>query len=138
MSGSASPGASRTQRRVIISSRRARPDIRDARIRRAIEYLEGSEIPSLSCVASALNLSASRFRHLFKSEVGVSPHQYVHLLRLQRARSLLQSSLLRVKEVAAQIGVNDLSHFVRNYKAVHSETPSQTRARSKQAVTERQ
>ncbi len=108
--------------------------IQDPRIRQAIEYFEIGDIPPLGSIASKLNLSLSRFRHLFKSEVGMSPQHYVRLLRLQRARRLLQSSLLRVKEIAAIIGVNDVSHFVRNYKALHRETPSQTRALSPQPV----
>jgi transcriptional regulator GlxA family with amidase domain len=109
----------------------AKSRIHDPRIRQAIEYLEIGDIPSLGSVASKLNLSLSRFRHLFKSEVGVSPQHYVRQLRLVRARTLLETSVLRVKEIAAVIGVNDVSHFVRSYKALHHQTPSETRAHSK-------
>jgi len=104
------------------------PPIQDPRIRQALIFLRENKTPKLSEVAARLNLSTSRFRHLFKKEVGVSPKHYVVLLRLRWAKKLLENSLLEVKEVSAVIGVNDVSHFVRNYKAAYRQTPSQTRA----------
>ena len=102
--------------------------IQDPRIRQAINFLGERETPKLSEVAARLNLSTSRFRHLFKKELGISPKHYVTLLRLRWAKQLLENSWLQVKEVTAVIGVNDVSHFVRTYKAVFRQTPSQTRA----------
>jgi AraC-like DNA-binding protein len=51
----------------------ARSRIRGPRIRQDIEYREIGDIPPLRSVASKLSLSLSLFRHLFKSEVGMSP-----------------------------------------------------------------
>ena len=104
--------------------------IKDWRILQAIEYLDTSNFVSLSSIAKHLNLSLSRFRHLFSGEVGISPVRYSRLQRLARARELLRSSSLRVKEIAGVLGFNDVSHFVRNYKLRFRETPSQTRTRS--------
>jgi len=74
-------------------------------------------------VAHALNISLSRFRHLFKQETGVSFARYVKLMRLHRARQLLLNSRLRVKEVAANTGFNDVSHFVKDFKSIFGESP---------------
>ena len=104
------------------------PPIQDRRIRQALILLREIKTPKLSEVAAILNLSTSRFRHLFNKEVGISPKRYLTLLRLRWAKKLLENSLLEVKEVTAVIGVNDVSHFVRNYKAVYRQTPTQTRA----------
>jgi hypothetical protein len=52
------------------------------------------------------------------------------------AKQLLENSYLEVKEVTAVIGVNDVSHFVRNYKAIYHQTPSQTRALAPNASVE--
>ena len=41
-----------------------------------------------------------------------------------------RTTFLRVKEVAASVGWNDVSHFVRDYKATYRQTPSQTRSLS--------
>lgn len=78
-------------------------------------------------IASILRLSPSRFRHLFKKETGFSPTQYVKQLRLLHARRLLEKSMLSVKEVMAAVGMNDFSHFVRDFKAMHGMTPLQAR-----------
>jgi AraC family transcriptional regulator of arabinose operon len=107
--------------------------IQDPRIRQAVKFLREKKTPKLSEVAARLNLSTSRFRHLFKEELGISPKHYVMLVRLRWAKQLLENSWLEVKEVAAVIGANDVSHFVRTYKAMFRQTPSQTRALSPNA-----
>lgn len=76
-------------------------------------------------------MSGSRLRHLFRTEMGTPPGRFLKLLRLQRAKELLRGSFLEVKEVATAVGFGDVSHFVRDYKMVHGETPSESRFRSK-------
>lgn len=107
--------------------------VQDPRIQQALKFLRENKTPKLSEVAATLNLSTSRFRHLFKKELGISPKHYVMLLRLRWAKQLLENSWLEVKEITAVIGVNDVSHFVRTYKAEFRQTPSQTRALSPNA-----
>ena len=73
----------------------------DSRVRQAISLLS----EDLSCdfdfktLAASVNLSPSRLRHLFKDETGLTPAQYLKRLRLERARELLDTSFLRLKEV---------------------------------------
>lgn len=57
----------------------------------------------------------------------MSPMHYVRLVRLRQARHLMLQSFLTVKEVMAQSGFSDVSHFVREYKRAYGVTPSQTR-----------
>lgn len=85
-------------------------------------------LDKLNSFAASMNLSGSRLRHLFKEECGVPPSRYWKLLQLRKARSLLEESFLSVKQVMADVGLNDLSHAVRDYKALYGLTPSQTRA----------
>jgi len=80
-------------------------------------------------VAALLHLSSSRFRHLFKQETGITPRRYIKQLRLQEAKQLLETSPLSVKEVTARVGVNDVSHFVRDFKAAFGLNPSELRRR---------
>jgi len=103
----------------------------DRRVSRAFEMIEKSAATTdldLSQVARAVNLSTSRLRHLFTLQTGISPMHYAKAVRLQRARSLMLQSFLTVKEVTTQSGFSDVSHFVREYKRVFGETPSETRA----------
>ena len=110
---------------------------KDPRIQRALDLLPRSQAVQIGNVAETLNLSASRFRHLFKKELGISPTQYLRLIRLARAKELIENSFLSVKEVTALIGVKDVSHFVRSYKVLYGQTPSVTRALFQQALYRR-
>ena len=66
----------------------------------------------------AVNLSVWRLSHIFVSEVGKSPIHYLRELRLDRAKYLLETSFLSVKEIAHQVGMKDESHFIRDFKKV--------------------
>ena len=79
-------------------------------------------------LAAAVNLSTSRFSHLFRAETGSSPTRYMQTLRMTKARALLESTFLTVKEVMVQVGCNDPSHFARDFRRFHGVPPSQIRA----------
>ncbi len=86
---------------------------------------------SLSELAQAVNLSVSRLSHIFASELGKSPIQYLRELRMDRAKFLLDTSFLSVKEIRHQVGLNDESHFVRDFKKVYGDAPTRYRIRSR-------
>ena len=58
----------------------------------------------------------------------MAPTQYLRKLRMERALELLETSLLSIKEIAAKVGYNDSSHFMREFKKSYGSTPSQYRA----------
>ena len=102
----------------------------DSRVRSVLELMlsgdQSGKVP-LEELAIAVNISESRLRHLFREEVGVPPARYLKLRRLEKARVLLRSSFLSVKQVMVLSGFGDASHFCRDYKVMHGEAPSQTR-----------
>ena len=79
---------------------------------------------SLAELAQSVNLSVWRLCHIFKSDVGMPPIRYLRLLRMERAKYLLESSFLSVKEIAFQVGLNDESHFVRDFKSTYGFSPA--------------
>ena len=97
----------------------------DPRVQQAIDLLsEDLSRPFDACaLAASVNLSPSRFRHLFKSEIGLTPAQYLKRLRIEGARKLLEGSFLRLKEVMPRVGVSDESHFIRDFKKTHGLPP---------------
>jgi AraC-like DNA-binding protein len=101
----------------------------DTRIARALDYIDQRLDGHLTIetLSAAADLSPSRFAHLFRREVGTSPAQYVHALRMLRARVLLERSLLSVKEVMALVGCHDPSHFSRDFRLFHGLSPRQSR-----------
>lgn len=84
--------------------------------------------PPLAELARAVNLSVSRLHHLFKVATGMSPARYRRLLLNEKARLLLQTSFLSVKQVRASLGIDDRSHFERDFKKLYGITPAQYRA----------
>jgi AraC family transcriptional regulator, arabinose operon regulatory protein len=106
----------------------------DRRMQQAIELIGLKPAIQIWDIANSLNLSASRFRHLFTAELGMSPRQYLRRARLECARELLEASSLSVKEVTAMVGFNDVSHFARDYKTTYGQTPRQTRLTGKSST----
>lgn len=82
---------------------------------------------SLADLAQAVNLSIWRLSHIFRSDVGMSPIQYLKFLRMEQAKYLLETSFLSVKEITHSVGLNDESHFVRDFKKVYGVPPANYR-----------
>ena len=98
----------------------------DKRVEKIIKMMRDDVRGELSLTefAQSVNLSVWRLCHIFKSDVGLPPIKYLRLLRMERAKGLLESSFLSVKEIAFQVGVNDESHFVRDFKATYGHSPA--------------
>ncbi len=79
---------------------------------------------SLRELAGSVNLSVWRLSHIFRSDVGMSPIKYLRLLRMERARQLLETSYLSIKEIGYHVGLNDESHFVRDFKKAYGAPPT--------------
>lgn len=98
---------------------------------RVIDFIEANPGKRLALeeLAMSMNLSASRLRHLFSSEMGVSPKQYQMTVRMEHAKHLIENTFLNVKEVMASVGVSDESHFVRDFERAYGLTPGRYRER---------
>jgi len=80
---------------------------------------------SLDLLAGLCNLSVTHFRRLFKSVFHVSPIAYLQNLRLEKAKDLLQIRGMTLEEIAARIGFQSASYFIRFFKQHTGLTPRQ-------------
>jgi transcriptional regulator GlxA family with amidase domain len=105
----------------------------DKRVEKIIQMMREDVRGELSLAefAQSVNLSIWRLSHIFKSDVGMPPIRYLRLLRMERAKNLLESSFLSVKEIAFQVGLNDESHFVRDFKSTYGFSPALYRSHFK-------
>jgi len=78
---------------------------------------------SLWHLASQVAMSPFQFARVFRELIGLPPHKYLIRLRLQRARTLLESGR-SVTDVCYAVGFNNLSHFIRTFQAYFGAVPS--------------
>jgi transcriptional regulator GlxA family with amidase domain len=103
----------------------------DPRVQTAINQM-GEQLHcelSLEVMSQSVNLSASRFRHLFKKEMGTTPAQYLKSLRMRRAKELVETTFLNIKQIMSSIGMRDKRHFAQDFERTYGVTPTQHRAR---------
>jgi len=101
------------------------------KIRTVIEFMKANLHRQLTLeeIARQMDLSGSRVHELFKAELGISPMQYRKRLRLEKARELLASSAMNIKQVRLAVGYRGHAHFFRDFKRHLGLTPLQYRAR---------
>jgi two-component system response regulator YesN len=89
----------------------------DQRVAKALNYMAANlHAPlNMSLLSRHVGVSASHLRRLFRRETGSSPAAQLKRLRLHRAEELLYATVLCVKEVAAESGFGDVSHFVKDF-----------------------
>lgn len=101
----------------------------DRRIELVIAKIKTDPASAWDFVALAVlvNLSPSRFRHLFKQETGTTPGQYLKEVRLRRAAKLLRNTFLTIKQILKQVGLGSNAHFVRDFRQLYGMTPTSYR-----------
>ncbi|MGR8930536.1 MAG: GlxA family transcriptional regulator [Gammaproteobacteria bacterium] len=89
-----------------------RPDIRD---------LQGwimdhaDEDLSVEVLAERIAMSPRNFARLFSTETGMTPAKYVEMVRIDRARNLLETSNLGMELVAVKTGFKDIERMRRAF-----------------------
>ncbi len=101
-----------------------------AKIADAIRYLNehaGSPCPIVN-VSQAAGLSPYHFLRAFKSATGVTPHQWLMRARLREAARRLAQDRVLITELALEAGFDDLSNFLRSFRAEFGMSPGRYRA----------
>lgn len=75
-------------------------------------------------LADMAALSNIHFRRLFKIQYGVSPHEYIMTLRIDKAKALLREGQLSVEEIGASCGFSSLYYFSNSFKKSTGLSPS--------------
>ncbi len=78
-------------------------------------------------IAERLGMGYSNFRKLFKEFTGVSPALYQQDLRLQRAKELLSTTNISIKEIAYQLNFDSPDYFSSKFKMKTGCKPSEYR-----------
>ena len=89
---------------------------------------ESLESPlTIQQVADEMGVSYSNFRKLFKEYTGLSPATYQQDLRLQRAKELLSTTDMSIKEIAYKLNFESPDYFSAKFKIKTGRKPSEMR-----------
>lgn len=102
----------------------------DPRIEHLASFIQENYYRKLTLaeMASIVHLSPWRLCHLFKEDMRTSPQRFLTHIRLEKARKLLATEFLTIKEVMNRVGMSDPSFFARTFKAAYGVTPGKYRA----------
>lgn len=80
----------------------------------------------LEKLSDEIGYSQKHFIHLFKSQVGLTPKQYMNVLRFQKSIAEIEStSIYDWTFIAQQSGFYDQSHFIHSFKEFSGFTPNE-------------
>ncbi|MDX9882737.1 MAG: AraC family transcriptional regulator [Prolixibacteraceae bacterium] len=82
-------------------------------------------------LADELGVGYSLFRKEFKKRTGFSPVQYQLQLRINKAKNLLSTTNLMIKQIALQLGFDSNNYFSRLFKQKTGMTPAEYKLRNR-------
>ena len=101
----------------------------DTRIDDSVRYIRTHLSSSIVVedLASRACLSADHFIRLFKQTMNCTPMQYVNTKRIEKAQLMLYSKDTSIKNIAFELGFDDVSYFTRVFKRIAGVTPNEYR-----------
>ncbi len=102
-------------------------------LRRAMQCIRERLAGELSIpdMARAAGLSPFHFSRCFRSSTGMSPHQYLIRLRVEKAKELLERTKAAVGDIAMETGFCDPSHLSAHFRRWTGVSPRAYRDRLK-------
>lgn len=98
--------------------------------------LASSPAPSLGALARQVGINRNKLAFGFKRLFGVTVGEFERALRLQRARTLLQSQDLPIRHIATLVGYEDPGSFSKAFKLEYGMLPSEWRGKDPEKMTE--
>lgn len=88
-----------------------------------------NDIP-IDKLASIACFSKDHFTRIFKSIMGIPPHEYLIRKRIEKAQGLLLTSDFSHARIMEETGIRNISYFSRMFKKHTDKTPAQYRKQS--------
>lgn len=87
----------------------------------------------LQALTGSAHLCSSHLWRVFKKEIGMSPMRFLRDTRLRQGAALLETTSLRISEIAVKVGFKDPLYFSRMFVGVFKCSPMAYRKRMKRA-----
>jgi transcriptional regulator GlxA family with amidase domain len=98
------------------------------RVRSSLETHPGEPI-DLAAMARAAYFSKFHFLRLFRQAYGETPARYLARLRLERARTLLETTDRSVTDICLEVGYESLASFSHSFRQYAGTPPQRYRRR---------
>lgn len=110
----------------------AMKDATTRNIKVIIDYINENYMNNITIdeLAETVNLSKHYFMRFFKKYMGMTCIEYINDYRLNIASNMLLTTRYQITEVAASIGITNLSYFNRIFKKKFHMTPKEYRVSS--------
>lgn len=82
---------------------------------------------TLDLLSEVANLSKFHLSREFKKYIGFTPNEYLIQLRIEHAKSMLNTTSLPVNKIANMVGITDINNFMNLFKKRMGVTPKQYR-----------
>ncbi|MBQ3080157.1 MAG: helix-turn-helix transcriptional regulator [Clostridia bacterium] len=108
------------------------PKVHQMRITRSIQYLHEHFCDhnlAIESIAEQSDVSAIYFRRLFTEIYGLSPKKYIIMMRINRAKELLDPGMLSISEIAERVGFGDVYSFCKAFRKEVGSTPTEYKKR---------
>lgn len=99
--------------------------VRNRQVSDALQFIDQHYMEQLTIgdLASAVALSETHFRRIFKEAMNMAPVDYLNMTRIQQACALMLRTDDSIEEVSRKTGFTTASTFNRNFKTYMKETP---------------
>lgn len=106
-------------------------------VAKAMEQMEATPayIGSIKQLAKSLGVERSTLYRAFKSQLGISVHDYVDRTRRARAGELLLYSDMSNSEIAEILGFSNDKYFITWFKSTHGQPPKASRIANRGKLT---
>lgn len=97
--------------------------------RAALDFIERSALQplSLSVVAKAVARTPAHVANVVRDETGRTVGEWIRAQRMAEARRRLRASNAAIERIAEQVGYADVTHFIRQFRREHGQTPARWR-----------
>jgi len=102
------------------------PNSKQQKLVPAVDYIAENYTKKIknADLAKLTGLSTDYFRKIFSQTYGMSPMEYIHNLRMKKAKELLKSDYVSITDIAISLGYDTIYDFSRSFKKTTGISPS--------------